>query len=169
MTDDEFEDYVRARYDRLCRVAFVLCGDRQHAQDLVQTALAKAYQPARRAKVGNLDAYVHRTIYTTHASWWRRRWRGEVPTADVPDHAAADTWDDVGIRATVLAVLARLPVEQRAVLALRFLEDLSEEETARVLGCAPGTVKSRTSRGLAALRATGLLGEPETADRGGMP
>lgn len=160
----EFDDYVRARHERLCRVAYVLCGDWQHAEDLVQTALAKTYVAQRRGRIDNLDAYVHRALVNTHHSWWRRKWHGEVATATLPDHAAPDVYDAADAHATVLAALATLPPRQRAVLALRFLSDLSEAETADALGCAVGTVKSAANRALATLRATGLLTDPEAVD-----
>lgn len=155
---EEFDDYVRARHDRLCRVAFLLCGDWQQAEDLVQTTLAKTYVAHRRGRVESLDAYVHRALVTTQASWWRRRWHGEVATAALPDTAGvADAYDHADSRAAVMAALGTLPPGQRAVLALRYLADLSEADTAAALGCSVGTVKSRASRALAALRATDVL------------
>jgi RNA polymerase sigma-70 factor (sigma-E family) len=160
----EFDDFVRARHERLCRVAYVLCGDWQHAEDLVQTALAKAYVAHRRGHVESLDAYVHRTLVTTHASWWRRRWHGEVATGVLPETIATDHYAAADRRATVVAALATLPANQRAVLALRYLADLTEAATADALGCSLGTVKSRANRALATLRATGLLTDPEAVD-----
>jgi RNA polymerase sigma-70 factor (sigma-E family) len=162
----EFDEFVRARHDRLCRVAYVLCGDWQHAEDVVQTALAKTYVAHRRGHVASLDAYAHRALVTTQASWWRRRWHGEVASATLPERAARDDFDAVDQRRAVVAALATLPAKQRAVLALRYLADLSEAETALALDCSVGTVKSRASRALAALRSTGLLSEhpdPEAA------
>ena len=157
---EEFEDFVRARYDRLCRTAFLLCGDWQHAEDIVQTALARSYVAHRRGHVESLDAYVHRTLVTTHASWWRRRWHGEVATGALPDRpATTDDYADADLRAAVLQALATLPAAQREVLVLRYFADVSEADTARALGCSPGTVKSRASRAVAALRANGLLAE----------
>jgi RNA polymerase sigma-70 factor (ECF subfamily) len=159
---DEFDEFVRARYDRLCRTAYLLCGDWQHAEDLVQTALAKTYVAARRGHVESLDAYVHRTLVTTRASWWRRRWHGEVATATLPDTAApTDVYDAADRRAQVLAALATLPAAQRDVLVLRYFADVSEAGTAAALGVSPGTVKSRASRAIAALRASGLLTDIE--------
>lgn len=160
----EFDEFVRARHERLCRVAYVLCGDWQHAEDLVQTALAKAYVAQRRRSIDNLDAYVHRTLVTTHASWWRRRWHGEVATGALPDTPGNDPYAAADVRGAVLAALATLPPRQRAVLALRYLSDLSENETATALGCRAGTVKSATSRALATLRDTGLLNDQEAVD-----
>jgi RNA polymerase sigma-70 factor (sigma-E family) len=153
----DFDEYVRARHERLCRVAYVLCGDWQHAEDLVQSTLAKAYVAHRRGHVENLDAYVHRALVTTQASWWRRRWHGEVATAALPDSAAPDAYAAVDRRRAVTGALGTLPAAQRSALALRYLADLSEADTAAALGCSVGTVKSRVSRALATLRTTGLL------------
>lgn len=162
----EFDEFVRARYDRLCRTAYLLCGDWQHAEDIVQTALAKTYVAVRRGHVESLDAYVHRALVTTRASWWRRRWHGEVATAALPDAAmATDDYADADRRQSVLAALATLPAKQRDVLVLRYFADVSEADTARALGCSPGTVKSRASRALAALRASGVLAHDEETAR----
>ncbi len=155
---NEFDEFVRGRHDRLCRVAYVLCGDWQHAEDLVQTALAKTYVAFRRGSVDSLDAYAHRTLVNTHASWWRRRWHGEVATGALPDRTTeGDDYAAADRRNAVMAALATLPPKQRAVLALRYLADLTESDTARALGCSVGTVKSRANRALATLRAARLL------------
>jgi len=153
----EFDEFVRARYDRLCRTAYLLCGDWQHAEDIVQTALAKTYVAHRRGGIGSLDAYVHRALVTTRASWWRRRWHGEVSTAVLPDRETTDEYAAADRREAVRAALATLPARQREVLVLRYFADVSEADTATALGCSAGTVKSRASRALAALRASGLL------------
>jgi RNA polymerase sigma-70 factor (sigma-E family) len=161
---EDFDTFVRARYDRLCRTAYLLCGDWQHAEDLVQTALAKTYVAARRGHVESLDAYVHRALVNTRTSWWRRRWHGEVATEALPDTAhPTDAYDASDRRAQVVAALATLPVKQRDVLVLRYFLDLSEADVARALGCSPGTVKSRTSRALDSLRRTGLTNDDEVA------
>jgi RNA polymerase sigma-70 factor (sigma-E family) len=157
---EEFNDFVRARHERLCRVAYVLCGDWQHAEDIVQTALAKTYVAFRRGHVESLDAYAHRAVVNTRASFWRRRWHGEVATGALPESSTTDPYAAVDRRGAVVAALGTLPPLQRKVLALRFLADLSEADTALALGCSVGTVKSRTSRALATLRATGLLADP---------
>ncbi|HEU0129425.1 MAG TPA: SigE family RNA polymerase sigma factor [Mycobacteriales bacterium] len=162
---EEFEEFVHARYDRLCRTAFLLCGDWQHAEDIVQTALAKSYVAFRRGHVESLDAYVHRAVVTTRASWWRRRWQGEVATGALPDRAAAtDDYAEADQRSAVRAALAALPAKQREVLVLRFFADVSEADTANALGISAGTVKSRVSRALATLRANGLLAEQPDPD-----
>lgn len=159
---EEFDEFVRARYDRLCRTAYLLCGDWQHAEDLVQTALAKVYVAHRRGHVESLDAYVHRTLVTTRTSWWRRRWHGEVATETLPDSEnPTDAFAAADRRDAVLAALATLPAAQRDVLVLRYFLDLSEADTASALGCAAGTVKSRTQRALETLRTRGLLDNDE--------
>jgi RNA polymerase sigma-70 factor (sigma-E family) len=152
--DEEFSGYVRGRYGHLVRVAFLLCGDAAQAEDVVQSALAKTYRawPRIRDK-GALDAYVRRAIVNESTSWWRRAAHRERPFADVPDRAdetgAADRAAD---RSELLPALRSLPPGQRAVMVLRYLEDLSEEQTASALGVSTGTVKSQHARGLAAMR-----------------
>ena len=152
--DAEFTAFVAARGRALLRTAYLLTGDHQAAEDLVQTALAKVYVvwPRVRAKEA-VEAYVRRTMVTTHVSWWRRRWRGEVPTEHLPERPAPDPYASVGDAASLRAALDRLPRRQRAVVVLRYWEDLPEAEVADLLGCSVGTVKSQASRALAKLRA----------------
>jgi RNA polymerase sigma-70 factor (sigma-E family) len=145
----EFEDFMAARYASLLRTAYLLTQDRALAEDLLQTALAKCWPGWRR--IDDPAPYVHRTLVNTYIAWWRRRWNNEYPTAELPDtstsdHAGADDRTDLG------AALRRLPRRMRAVVVLRFYEDLTEAEAARVLGCSVGTVKSQTNRALAKLR-----------------
>jgi RNA polymerase sigma-70 factor (sigma-E family) len=151
-----FDALVALRSDALLRSAYLLTGDPHLAQDLVQSALVRTYLrwgTLRSPAAG--EAYVRRTMFTQAASSWRRKWHGEVPSSPaLPDGAAAS--EDLELREVLRRALLTLPPQQRAVLVLRFYEDMSEAETARVLGCSPGTVKSRTSRGLAALRDAGL-------------
>lgn len=147
----DFERYVTERSSRLLRTAYLLCRDWATAEDLLQTALAKAWFAWRR--VGeNPDPYVYRILVNTHASWWRRRWRGEVPTAELPDLAARDGTDLVGARDALRQALAALPAKQRAVIVLRYFADLTDIEIAQVLDCSVGTVRSQASRALAKLR-----------------
>ncbi|NHA69556.1 SigE family RNA polymerase sigma factor [Phycicoccus flavus] len=147
----EFAAYVRARQRRFVRFAFLLTGDVHEAEDLVQSAFARVYRRWDSIH-GSPDAYVRAAIVNEHRSWWRRTWRHrEVVSSPLvgardPEHVP-DERDDALWR----QVLA-LPRQQRAVLVLRFYEDLSEARTAEVLGCSVGTVKSHTSRALAALR-----------------
>lgn len=153
-TDAEFTDFVRAQSPALLRTAFYLTGDPGLAEDLLQTTLTKVYLhwpkiDARSAA----PAYARRTMVNTATSWWRRyAWHREKPRDDVPDRNGPDEYDGLDERAHLIATLRRLPARQRAVVALRFLEDRSEAETARLLGCTTGTVKSQTSRALARLR-----------------
>ncbi|MEU8118026.1 SigE family RNA polymerase sigma factor [Spirillospora sp. NPDC049024] len=148
----EYAAYVTERSPRLLRTAYLLCRDWGQAEDLLQTALVKAWRAWRR--IGNdPDPYVYRILVNTHASWARRRWRGERPTERPPE--AADPADGIGAaedKAVLWAALGRLPHRQRATVVLRFFEDLSEPQVAEVLGCSVGTVKSQTSKALAKLR-----------------
>jgi RNA polymerase sigma-70 factor (sigma-E family) len=157
-----FDALVHERTAALVRTAFLLTGDWQLAEDLVQTALAKTYLRWHRLREpGAAEAYTRTVLARACTRAWRRRWRGEVPTEALPERAAyAAPSDD---RVAVARALATLPAAQRAVLVLRFFEDLTEAETARVLGCAVGTVKSRTARALAALRDSGLVEAPAAA------
>jgi RNA polymerase sigma-70 factor (sigma-E family) len=153
----DFEGFVVARRAALLRTAYLLTGDHQAAEDLVQTALAKTYVawPRVRAKEA-VEAYVRRTMVTTHVSWWRRRWRGETPTdpqsGDLPEPPGHDPIGDHAERDRLWRHLASLSDRQRAVVVLRFYEDLGEAEIAALLGCSAGAVKSHTSRALARLR-----------------
>jgi RNA polymerase sigma-70 factor (sigma-E family) len=163
-SDEEFSEFVQVAWPGLVRTAYLLLGDRGLAEDLAQTALAKTY--AAWPKVRDVQAapgYARTTLVNTAASWFRRRsWRNELPTESLPEGAANDL--DPSLRPSVVAALGQLPPRQRAVIVLRFYEDLSVADTARALGCSDGTVKSQTSHALAKLRV--LLGEaviPETS------
>lgn len=163
---EAFEALVAERTSALVRTAYLLTGDWQLAEDLVQTSLAKTYLRWHRLREpGAAEAYTRTVLARTCTRAWRRRWRGEVPTRSLPDGALRDGAADADDRVVVARALAALPPNQRAVLVLRFFEDLSEAETARVLGCAVGTVKSRTARALAALRDSGLVDAPPVAAR----
>jgi RNA polymerase sigma-70 factor (sigma-E family) len=155
-SEQAFAAYVVARRRALLRSAWLLTGDWHLAEDLVQTALAKAYLAWRRMDAP--DAYVRRVLMTTYVTWWRRRWNGEQPTADLPDTAVAHG-DDYDVRHQVYDVLRTLPRRQRAVVVLRYFEDLTEAETAAALGCSVGTVKSQNARAMARLRASSALAD----------
>lgn len=148
-TRGTFEDFVASRSGSLLRTAYLLTRDDHLAEDLLQTALAKAWRSWARVE-SYPEAYVRKILVNTYATWWRRRWNAEDPTADLPDeghqHDVGGTGHDVQL------ALARLPKRQRAVIVLRFFEDLSVAETARVLECSTGTVKSQTSKALTKLR-----------------
>jgi RNA polymerase sigma-70 factor (sigma-E family) len=151
--DDEFREFVAARSTALLRTAFLLAGDWATAEDLLQTALTKTYLAWRR--LGHIEAiepYARRVLVNTATSWWRRRWHGERPTEVLPEHATADGLDERLERDALWQHVRALPTRQRAVLVLRFYEDQSEADTARLLGVTVGTVKSQCSRALQALR-----------------
>ena len=149
---EDFDAYVAAAWPRLVRSAWLLTGDWHKAEDLVQTVLARAYGRWPRIAAGAPDAYLRAMLATTFLSWWRRRWRGEVPTASVVETAGADELSQKELQQVVRDALLSLPHQQRAVVMLRFHADLTEAATADVLGLSIGTVKSYTARALAALR-----------------
>lgn len=150
----EFAEYVSARSARLQQTAYLLTHDRGKAEDLVQTALAKAWLAWRRIE-GDPDPYVYRVIVNTHAGWWRRRWRAEIPTSRMPertDITYPDVVDGVADRTTLWTAIGRLSHRQRAAVVLRYWEGLTVEQVAGVLECTTGTAKSHLSRALAKLR-----------------
>lgn len=156
---EQFDGFVRGRGAALHRTAYLLTGDWALAEDLVQTALARSWPAWGRIQHADPEGYVRKVLVNTHASWWRRRWRGEVPTLVLPDRAGAEQDGGRDDRPALHAALLRLPPRQRAVVVLRFSEDLSEAATAELLGISTGTVKSTTSKALARLRADGALSE----------
>jgi len=136
------------------RTAYLLTGNRTDAEDLLQTSLAKLYLAWDRVRDREaVDAYVRRIMVNEQSSLWRRAWkRRETVTGDVPAHEPhTDRYDD-GRDGTLWSFVQTLPRRQRAVVVLRYYEELTEAETADVLGVSPGTVKSQCSRALAALR-----------------
>jgi RNA polymerase sigma-70 factor (sigma-E family) len=137
-------------------VAVLLTGDWHAAEDLVQASLAKLYRAWPRLDTAtDPDAYLRRIMVNTHRSWRRTRWRRETPAAELPDQPAASGADLADRHAAgdqVRRALVTLPRQQRAVLVLRYFEDLPEADVARLLGCSAGTVKTHTHRGLRALR-----------------
>jgi RNA polymerase sigma-70 factor (sigma-E family) len=166
-----FEEYVAARGDWLHHTAWLLTGDHQRAEDLVQTALGKAWARWSRIAVsgeGSYDGYVRKVMMNTYISWWHRRWTTEYPTEALPETNAAgsapDAGDEAARRHDVAAALAVLPRGQRAVLVLRYFHDLTEAQTAEVLGCSIGTVKSQANRALARLRTSPALAGEEVRD-----
>jgi RNA polymerase sigma-70 factor (sigma-E family) len=158
-------DYVAARQRALLRSARMLTGDEQLAEDLVQTTLERVWPHWQRvSRDRDPDAYVRKVMVNTYASWWRRKWRGEQPTLELPEITTAD--DDYA-RADLADALRRLlpalPPRQRAVLVLRYYDDLTETATADALGCSVGTVKSQASKALARLR---LSDDPRVTEAG---
>ncbi|SDU82024.1 SigE family RNA polymerase sigma factor [Jiangella alkaliphila] len=149
--ESEFREFVESRSLALRRTAYALTGDLHVAEDLVQGALVKLVR--RWHKVDNPEAYVRRTIYHDHASRWRRRKIVREDTvADLPDRSVGDGAGQVDDRLDLRQALLRLTARQRAVLVLRFYEDLPEREVAEIMGCSVGTVRSQTARALARVR-----------------
>jgi RNA polymerase sigma-70 factor (sigma-E family) len=149
---DDFREFVRGRFEPLRALAYVTCGDWQAAEDAVAGALARLY--LRWGKVTAPDAYARTMVVRAAIHEKRRPWRRERAVGDaLPDVPGRDPSKDVDERMRLTAALKHVPRRQRAVLVLRFLEGLSVEETAEVLGCRPGTVKSQSARGLDRLRA----------------
>jgi RNA polymerase sigma-70 factor (sigma-E family) len=155
--DADFAAYLAARQASLLRTAYLLTGNRHDAEDLVQTAFAKLYLSWDKVRQqGSMDGYVRRILVNEHNSMWRRAWKRREHSAedetlhrlDRPHH---DTPDD-GTGTALWEVVQTLPRKARAVVVLRYYEEMSEAETAAVLGISVGTVKSQTSRALAALR-----------------
>ncbi|HEV7205396.1 MAG TPA: SigE family RNA polymerase sigma factor [Jatrophihabitans sp.] len=148
-----FEEFVRANGDRLLHTAYGLCGDWQHAEDLVQVTLstmAARWDSIERNALG----YAYRCLSRSTVDRWRRLGRRpEVVSDPVTLRAATASDPDVAERLSVLAALQTLPERQRAIVVLRYLQDLSEADTAGALGITVGAVKSGASRGLARLRA----------------
>lgn len=150
---EAFDALVDARSTALLRTAYLLTGDWGTAEDLLQTALVKTWFRWHQVRdTDAAEAYVRTVMTRTFATWWRRRWRGEVPTAVLPDGPGVDPYDDVVRRHSLRAALLELPPRQRAIVVLRFYEDMSEARVAEVLGCSVGTVKSTVSRTLVRLR-----------------
>ena len=157
--DDEFAAFVAARYRALVRTGLLLAKDRGHAEDLAQSALIRTYLAWSRLRdPENAEAYARRTLLRLALRARQRRWSGEVATGRMPDLPEGEGHSGGGdLALDVRRALAVLPISQRAVLVLRYLDDQTEAETARLLGISPGTVKSRAARGLAKLRQAGLL------------
>jgi RNA polymerase sigma-70 factor (sigma-E family) len=151
--DAEFTEYLRARSAWLSRVAYLLCGDWHRADDLAQAAAVRLYRHWHRAsRAESLDAYAHRTLVNVYITEQRSGWarltflhRGEIER----EAPALDADASLDLR----AALQRLAPRQRATVVLRYYCDLSVEQTAEVLGCSTGTVKSQTARALTTLRA----------------
>jgi RNA polymerase sigma-70 factor (sigma-E family) len=151
---DEYVEFVHARTPSLLRAAFVLTGDQELAEDLVQAALARTHLAWQRLnEEGNAEAYARRVMYHLQVDWWRRKRVVESLTGTLPEPRAADHTEQIDTRLAVQRALQRLTAKQRAVVTLRYFEDLSELDTAAVLGCTVGTVKSQHSKALAKLRA----------------
>jgi RNA polymerase sigma-70 factor (sigma-E family) len=146
---DRFTAYYTARYRPLRRTAYLLCGDWHEAEDLTQAAFVRLYLAWGRVRVDGAHAYARRVLLNEFLGRRRRRERPVDTVPDRPDPAGGSPDDRLDLSAALRAV----PPRQRAVVVLRYWEGLSVDQTAAVLGVTPGTVKSQSARGLAALRA----------------
>jgi RNA polymerase sigma-70 factor (sigma-E family) len=168
-----FEDFVQREAESLGRTAYLLTGSRSDAEDLLQDALERTFRHWRRREITTPAAYVHRVMVNLCISRWRRhRPHLVVDEADRLVADMADMSDAVVVRAELMRALGALPERQRAVLVLRYWEDYSEQDTARLLGCAVGTVKSQASRALGRLRdveMNGWSGSSRSAEQSGLP
>jgi RNA polymerase sigma-70 factor (sigma-E family) len=151
--ENEYRDFVVARMDRLRRTAYLLCHDWHTADDLVAVTIGKLYRNWSQARgADHIDAYVRTILLRSWLDERRRPWRREQAVDELPD-LPADEGPDAAERMTLLELLANLTPRRRAAVVLRFYYDLSVDETAKTLGCSPGTVKSLTARALEAMRA----------------
>lgn len=149
----DFAEFAAARQSHLLRAAYLLTGDRDAAQDLAQETLVRLLMAWPRVRAADDPfAYSRRTMLNLYLRSRRRRWHGERPQEILPERPAPDDHARADQRDLLNRALATLPPRQRAAVVLRQFEDLSEAETAQVMRCSTGTVKSLTSRGLSALR-----------------
>jgi RNA polymerase sigma-70 factor (sigma-E family) len=161
--EESFESFVRARGGHFLRVAVLLTGSTAEAEDLLQASLVRLYRawPRLNDPESAPDAYLRKILVNTRRSWWRSKWRRESPAADLPDQpdpaGGTDPAEAYATGALVRSALAALPRQQRAVLVLRYIEDLPTASVAELLGISAGSVKTHAYRGLRALR--GSLGE----------
>ncbi|WP_244931900.1 SigE family RNA polymerase sigma factor [Nocardioides sp. W7] len=163
MREAEFAEYAAARWPRLVRAAVLLGCDPHEAEDVAQSALVRCLVHWSRVRTAeDRDGYVHRVLVNTLADTHRRRSRSELPTDRFPERVQPDGTGAVDDRDALARSLSRITAEQREAVVLRYYLHLDERQMARVLDVAPGTVKSRLSRALAALAA-----DPALAERGG--
>ncbi len=157
--DADFTAYLEARQGRLLRTAYLLTGDQHQAEDLLQTSMAKLYLAWDKVRDrGSIDSYARRILVNEHNSSWRRPWRRRERPTDFADEKApagppARHGYDDGVGDAVWQIVQTLPRRARAVVVLRYYEQLTEAETAEVLGISVGTVKSQNARAMASLRA----------------
>jgi RNA polymerase sigma-70 factor (sigma-E family) len=151
--DQVFTEFVAGRSRALLRTAYLITGSPVKAQDLVQEALAKTYVALPRLRdTGAIEGYARKAMTTTAISWARRKSSGELPTSDLPDRASEDRAAHVDQREWLWQEILRLPPRQRVAIVLRYYEDLTQEQTAEVMSCSVGTVKSQVAEGIAKLR-----------------
>jgi RNA polymerase sigma-70 factor (sigma-E family) len=151
--DAEFRKFMHARWPAMVRLAYALTGDQGHAEDVAQTAFARAYASwPRVSRAGNPEAYVRRIVVNENLNRFRKHRVAERLTGTLPESGAPDATRTSDDRSALIAALQQLGPRQRAVVVLRYWLDLSETEVATALGCSVGTVKSQASRALASLR-----------------
>jgi len=156
--ETEFREYMLGRWPSLVRFAYGLTGDRGLAEDLVQTALVKVFVSWTRVwRADDPDAYVRRMLINANHGRFRKRRVAEKTGGALPEVAVADPSDELARRSALVAALMELPVKQRAVVVMRYWEGLTEAQTAAVLGCSVGNVKSQASRALVKLRGSAQL------------
>jgi RNA polymerase sigma-70 factor (sigma-E family) len=167
--EDDFQAFMVARWPALLRTAYLLTGNRDDAEDLVQAALARAFSRwSRVCRADDPAAYVWRIMINVNVDRLRRLKLREWLTSRLPDRPTADRSDELVARRALLDALDRLPARQRAVVVLRYVEDRSEGEVAELLGIGVGTVRSHVARALARLRSDGALRDftPQASGRG---
>ncbi|GIH06966.1 RNA polymerase sigma24 factor [Rhizocola hellebori] len=166
---DEFTSFYSSRAPMLRNTAYLLCGDWHLAEDLTQTVFIKLYRAWRRIeRHDTMDQFARKVLLRTYLDERRRPWRREFPTEpDAEDLEVADFGDDTEGRLAIRQAVLQLSRQHRAVLVLRYWEDMPVEQVAEILECSPGTVKSQTSRGLASLRKL-LGGGADGADETGL-
>jgi RNA polymerase sigma-70 factor (sigma-E family) len=163
-----FSEFVEARSSALFRTAYLMVGDHQLAQDLLQEALIKTLMAWPRLRdPSRVEAYTRRIVVTTSISWRRRRSFHEYPSDTMPDRGEPDRVDILVTHDEVMAALLMLPPRQRAAVVLRYYDDLTEAQTAESMGCSVGTVKSQVASGLQKLRVSmgQAFDDVTTADR----
>ncbi len=153
----DFDEFVIARSTSLLRTAYLLTHDHALAEDLLQTVLTKAWFAWDRIE-GRPEPYVRKMLLNTYSSWWRRKWNGEMATDELPERTpTADHSEMTSAGHDLWRAMAALPRRQRAVIVLRYFEDLTEAQTAGMLECSVGTVKSQASKALSKLRVNPAL------------
>lgn len=160
--DERFREFMAARWPALVRLGYGLTGDLGLAEDLAQTTLANVYASwSRVSRASDPDAYVYRIMFNANKGRFRKKRVAEQPSAMLPEAGAPDATDSVEQRTVLMSALLELAPRQRAAVLLRYFEDLSEAQTAAVLNCSVGTVKSQTFHALARLRQSPHLTQGE--------
>lgn len=160
-SDEEFEEFVAGALPRLLRFAHVLTGNSAAAEDLVQTALGRSWRVWRLGRIDDPQAFVRKVMVNSHATWRRRHGGRETAVANPPEKVIAeDEARRIDDRDAMCRALLTLPPRQRAVIVLRYYEELSELEIAGVMGTSPGTVKSQAARALRHLAAILTAADP---------